>query len=483
VNDQKPTSTVSRRSLMLGLGGFAAAGATAAAIGTVGLPRPALANVQHAFAAKPGLAKLIADDLPATKIWGYGGMTPGPEIRLAQGERLRVDFENGLPEETTVHWHGMRLPNAMDGVPGLTQAPVQPGEKFLYEFDVPDAGTFFYHPHVNTSAQLGRGLYGPLIIEEPNPPVVDRDVVWMLDDWRLENDFQIAGGFGNLMDMSHGGRIGNWASINGEPYETFPVQAGERVRLRIINAANARVFGLEFQDHAPQVIAYDGQPVAPHPLPGGRLVLGPAMRADLILDMTGAPGQQFAVRDTYYKGNEFKLLDLVYGPNVVREQLLDSSIRLAANPIPDPNMAGAGRHRMVLGGGMMGTMAGAVLDGQSFDMVQLADFGKAWAVNGVVAGSDSLAPVISAHLGETVAITMHNDTAFEHPMHLHGYAFRVFNRDGNKPTLGEWRDTILVDPAETVEIAFVADNPGNWLFHCHTLEHAAGGLLAVVRVT
>ncbi len=471
-------ATVSRRKLIMGIGGISAAGFFA----TAGVPRSARADARYAFAAKPGTAQLISEDLPATRIWGYGGVTPGPEIRLRQGDQLQVEFENALPEETTVHWHGVRLPNPMDGVPGLTQAPIQPGDKFLYEFQVPDAGTYWYHPHVNGSTQLGRGLYGPLIIEEPSPPVVDRDVVWMLDDWRLEDNFQIAENFGNLMDMSHGGRIGNWASINGLPYETFPVQAGERIRLRIINAANARIFGLEFQDHAPLVIAYDGQPTKPHPLPGGRLVLGPAMRADLILDMTGSPDQKFAVRDTYYEANEFELLDLVYGPGAVRDRLLETGVALAANPLPEPDMAAATRHQIVIAGGMMGDMGGGDLDGQRFDMQQLAEFGKAWAMNGVVAGNEAPTPLLSARLGESVAITLKNDTAWEHPMHLHGHSFRVVSRDGDTSGLGEWRDTILVDPFETVEIAFVADNPGDWLFHCHTQEHAAGGLLTVVRV-
>ena len=178
----------------------------------------------------------------------------------------------------------------MDGVPHLTQPPIAPGETFVYEFDVPDAGTYWYHPHERSFEQVGRGLYGPLIVEEREPIQVDRDVTWVLDDWRLLPDAQISDDFGNFMDASHNGRVGNTVTVNGRILETFPVRAGERLRLRLINAANARIFALEFQDHRPMVIALDGQPVEPHEPAGGRVILGPAMRADLVFDMTGRPG-------------------------------------------------------------------------------------------------------------------------------------------------------------------------------------------------
>ena len=139
----------------------------------------------------------------------------------------------------------------MDGVPHLTQPPIAPGETFVYEFDVPDAGTYWYHPHERSFEQVGRGLYGPLIVEEREPIQVDRDVTWVLDDWRLLPDAQISDDFGNFMDASHNGRVGNTVTVNGRILETFPVRAGERLRLRLINAANARIFALEFQDHRP----------------------------------------------------------------------------------------------------------------------------------------------------------------------------------------------------------------------------------------
>src|SRR5437016_14349839 len=179
----------------------------------------------------------------------------------------------------------------MDGVPGLTQKPIHPGESFTYEFTPPEAGTFWYHPHADTLQQLGRGLAGALIVEEAEPvPGIDRDLLWLIGDWRLDDDGRIAGGFGNRMEAGMSGRIGNTVTINGRVPQPFAVRAGERIRLRLVNAALARILALRFDGHQPVLVANDGQPCEPHPLEDGRLLLGPAMRADLILDMAGETG-------------------------------------------------------------------------------------------------------------------------------------------------------------------------------------------------
>jgi DNA-binding protein Fis len=159
--------------------------------------------------AQRGTAHLRGPDKPATDIWGYDGVVPGPVLRLTRGKELRLRLVNDLPEETTLHWHGVRVPNAMDGVPRLTQAPVAPGASFDYRFAAPDAGTFWYHPHLYASEQLDRGLYGALIVEEPEPVGVDRDVVLILDDWRLNAGGSIdEASFRSIHDAAHAGRIG-----------------------------------------------------------------------------------------------------------------------------------------------------------------------------------------------------------------------------------------------------------------------------------
>ena len=212
---------------------------------------------------------LVGAGNPATDVWAYNGSVPGPELRFKQGERLRLEVENALGVDTTVHWHGVRVPNAMDGVPGVTQKPIAAnGGRFLYEFELRDAGTYWYHPHLGSPEQVARGLYGPLIVDEAQPPAVDRDLTWMLGDWRLDREARIVEDFGNFMDASHAGRIGNTVTVNGAIRENFELRAGERVRLRLVNAANARIFALDFRAHEPLLIALDGHPVEPHRVGG-----------------------------------------------------------------------------------------------------------------------------------------------------------------------------------------------------------------------
>src|SRR5215469_7680199 len=180
---------VSRRALILAAG----------ALGTTLPFRRSFADPkikEYRLTANPSTVNLAGNGHPDTAVW----TVPGPEIRVRQGEPIRVVVENKLDEATTVHWHGIRLPNAMDGVPGLTQKPIHPGESFTYEFTPPDAGTFWYHPHADTLQQLGRGLAGSLIVEEPEPvPGIDRDLLWFIEDWRLDAKGQITGGFGDPM--------------------------------------------------------------------------------------------------------------------------------------------------------------------------------------------------------------------------------------------------------------------------------------------
>jgi FtsP/CotA-like multicopper oxidase with cupredoxin domain len=435
-----------------------------------------------ALTAGPARSHIVGGAYPDTAVWAYNGIVPGPELRLRQGERMRVVVENALDEETTVHWHGLRVPNDMDGVPHLTQKPIAPGETFIYEFEVPDAGTYWYHPHMRTDQQVGRGLYGPLIVEEREPIAVDRDITWVLDDWRLERDASVSDDFGNMHDVSHNGRIGNTVTINGRIPETFDVRGGERIRLRLVNAANARHFGLRFRGHRPLVIAIDGHPVEPHQAPEDGVVVGPAMRMDLVLDMTGMAGERFEVIDAFYPRRAYRLVDLVYDREPLRARPPDTPIALAANTMPEPDLTGASRHEIVLGGGAMGNMSTAVMDGRQIDIREMVHKGKAWAINGVVANGHVMDPLLTLERYRTHVLAMHNDTPWHHPMHLHGHSFRVISRNGRPTKFRQWQDTVVMNPRDRVEIAFVADNPGDWMFHCHVLEHQAGGMTSVIRV-
>ena len=454
---------------------------------TVAMATPAWAAIPPAtrdyrLTAKPGETRLVGDGHPPTAVWAYNGAVPGPQIKARQGERLRVAVTNQLAEETTVHWHGLRIPHAMDGVPHLTQRPIAPGGTFVYEFAAPDAGTYWYHPHQRSSEQVGRGLYGPLIVEEARPVEVDREVTWVLDDWRLNETAEIQGNFGSMMDASHNGRIGNTVTVNGAIPDRFAVRAGERIRLRLINAANARIFGLEFTGHEPKVIAIDGQPVEPHAPDAGRVVLGPAMRADLILDLTGKPGESFTVRDGYYPDARYRLLDLAYGPEILRDRAPSTPIALADNPLPEPDLPNAVRHEVAFGGGMMGAMTTAMMGGRSVGMRDLMQNGLAWTVNGVAATGHVLDPVVTVERGRTCVLALRNETVWEHPIHLHGHSFRVLSRNGKAVARRPWQDTVLIGAEETVEVGFVTDNPGDWMFHCHILEHQQAGMSSVLRV-
>jgi FtsP/CotA-like multicopper oxidase with cupredoxin domain len=467
---QANSTAVSRRAVLAG----------AAGVGLAGLmPRAAIA-ADFRLTPAPAKAPLVPGE-PETAVWAYNGTVPGLEIRLRQGGRARIAVDNRLAEDTTVHFHGIRLPNAMDGVPHLTQPPIAPGQAFAYEFDVPDAGTYWYHPHINSAAQVGRGLSGPFIVEEREPIEVDRDIVWMLSDWRLLRDAQISDDFRNMHDMSHNGRIGNTVTINGRVRDTFAVKSGERIRLRLINAANARVFGLKFAGHRPMVVAYDGQPVAPHAPPEGAVVLGPAMRMDLILDMTGKPGERFQIVDDFYRGLAYRLVDLVYAGTALRERPPDSPIALPANTMPEPDLGAAERHEVLLNGGMMG-MGMMRERGLGMSMMEMMHSGKVWFINGRAVLGHVMRPMLTLKRGRSYVLALNNETMWHHPMHLHGHAFRVIGRNGAPTRHREWQDTVLMAPREKVDIAFVADNPGDWMFHCHILEHQESGMMGVIRV-
>lgn len=420
----------------------------------------------------PARQSLVGAGNPATDVWAYNGTVPGPVLRFKQGERLAIAVENALAVETTVHWHGIRVPNAMDGVPHLTQAPIAAnGGRFLYEFDLPDAGTYWYHPHLGSPEQVGRGLYGALVIEERDPPAADRDLVWVLSDWRLDRQARQVEDFGGFMDSSHAGRIGNTVTVNGAIREAFAVRAGERIRLRLINASNARIYGLSFEGHQPWIIALDGQPVAPHW--DGRVVLGPAMRADVILDCSAAPGSRHRVIDDFYSRRTYRLLDLEYSKDKPLREAFEPAPRLAPNSIPQADPEKTVRHRIVFGGGMMGAMPS-----------QREHRGLFWTVNGkpVPEGHQAHAPLLTFARGSSNVIELVNDTSWHHPIHLHGHVFRVVSKNGKEVMPRQLADTVLLDPDSRAEIAFVADNPGNWMLHCHVLEHQATGMMAVVRV-
>ena len=440
----------------------------------------------HRLIAAHSETDLVMNLGPRTKVSAYNQQVPGPLLRYRQGDRLRLELENQLDEPTTIHWHGLRVPSDMDGVPYLSQPPVEPGETFLYDFDLQDAGTFWYHPHFNSSKQVGKGLRGVLIVDEEQPPDVDRDVVWVLDDWRLDENAQIAQFNGNMRDASHNGRLGNVVTVNGSIKEEFVVNPGERIRLRLVNVANARTFSLVFKELSPWVIALDGHPIEPVQQGERPIVLGSGQRADLILDIGGTPGDATSVADISF-GNQFtyELMRLIRSLNRVESANSKSPPpRLTANPVAKPEFNNAERHQIIFEGGAMGGLAGAYLDGEYKSMRELVQLQKLWSVNEkIFSDPHNSNPLLTLQQGKTGILEFVNRTAFEHPIHLHGHSFEVIRNDGMPESAGTIRDTVLVQPQSSAQIAFVADNPGMWMLHCHILEHQETGMTSFIAVT
>ncbi len=440
-------------------------------------PRAAWSDVAHTLTANEGLAQIAPRDYQETAVWAFNDSVPGPTIHVLQGDRVIRRFVNALPQASTVHWHGIRIDNAMDGVAGVTQDAVASGDAFHYDFTVPDAGTYWYHPHNRTWEQMARGLSGALIVEEiEGAPAVDHDEALLLDDWRLNDDAQIAEDFGNMHDWSHAGRIGNWITVNGQGAWSRNVGRFTRMRLRLVNTANARVFIVEPRGLDGWVVALDGMPLDA-PLRLENFTLAPAQRADLIVDVVAEEGKKAFLLSIERDGG-YALATFNIG-GASREQVLPAPAALPPNPVASLEaLSEAHKVDLLMEGGAMGRMRGAMLDSQMTGTRELAASGKAWAFNGMADMDDM--PLVEASLGETIRIAMTNDTAWPHAMHLHGHHFRVISIDGNT---GPLRDTALVDRGKTLEIAFVADNPGDWLLHCHMLEHSASGMMTWLRVT
>ncbi len=436
--------------------------------------RAAAAEEPLRLRAAPSRAQLAPNGYPETPVWAYDNKIPGPEIRLRQGTRVVRRLVNELPQPTSIHWHGVRIDNAMDGVPGLTQDAVPPGAEFDYEFTVPDAGTFWYHTHNRSWEQLARGLAGPLIVEETTSPDVDAELTLFVSDWRLDQSAALTEDFGAMHDQSHQGRIGNMLTVNGAFDRATPVRRHQRLRIRLINAATDRVIYLGLAGLEGWVLALDGMPLEA-PQPAGNFVLSPAQRVDLFVDVTAESGDE-GVLVQYERGSGYALASfpVTDGSRARRP----APVALPLNAMPDLRVAPTRSvdFRME-GGAMRGLPNGAVFEGQKLSMRDLMLAGQFWATNGVAGMPDS--PLFILHQGEAVRLPLVNDTAFPHAIHAHGHHFREIGEDA----LGPWRDTILVDPGETREIALVGDNPGNWLIHCHMLNHQAAGMKTWFQVS
>jgi FtsP/CotA-like multicopper oxidase with cupredoxin domain len=422
--------------------------------------------------------QLLPQGYGPTTLWGFNGTAPGPEIRVGQGERVVRRLQNALTNPTSIHWHGIRIENAMDGVSGLTQEAVQPGTDFTYDFVAPDAGTFWYHAHHRSTEQVARGLYGALIVEEANGPDIDREEVLVLDDWQLDPETsQLHDDFFAMHDLSHAGRLGNYITTNGVYNLSLATRRHERLRLRIINASNARIFPLRLDGVEGWMVALDGMPLStPQPV-NDPFVLAPAQRIDLIVDVIAEVGETAHLvhlgRDEAFSQVAFEV-----GADASLSRR-DPPEALPANRVSPLDLSEAVSLTLKMEGGAMGGMGSATLNGQPRSMRDIVDAGRFWAFNGAADGMAG-EPLARLALGDALRLKIQNETAFPHAMHLHGMHFHEMLDDG---TLGPLRDTTLVDRRSSRDIAFVADNPGRWLLHCHMLSHAAAGMTTQIVVT
>jgi len=423
---------------------------------------------------------------PTTNFWAFNGTVPGPVLRFRKGETVRLAVSNGLHVDTAVHWHGVRVPNAMDGVPHVTQDPIIPGGRFDYEYLLRDSGTFWYHPHQSSFEQVPRGLYGAYIVEEEKPIEVDRELVWLFSDVKVGAGGRQVEDYGRISEIGNEGRMGNRVLLNGKTAgaaRAIDVRSGERLRLRLINAASARIFRIALAGHTMNVIAFDGQAVEPHAVEA--LDLGPGMRADIVVDCMQAPGSSFALSDSFRRGAG-TLATLRYAADKpLRTGPSKAPMALAANVLPEPNLDKATDHYILFQGGMRGAPVIGTIDGKPAKTHELMEkHGLAWTMNYTAQHEHALMhePLFRMEQGEHVILHMINETDFLHPMHLHGHFFRVLAINGRKAARREWRDTVLMGPRESVDIALVADNPGEWMFHCHILDHAAGGMMGTMAV-
>lgn len=486
--------SLSRRSFL----GIAAAGVGGATVALAGLRRfggahagtviqPTLRPVPlsgrvHAVALTARPADWGIGHADLTPAWTYNGTVPGPELRVTAGDTLRVVLKNELPEPTTIHWHGVPVPFAMDGVPDLTQPAVAPGKSFIYEFPVTTPGTYWYHSHVGY--QLDRGLYGPLIVVPQRETLTyDQEYTLVFDDWLQDPDHPrdnpaasgmgSMGGMGGMMGRSRP-RVAHGGAVRVEPlYDALVVNGlsaapdlrvrrGDRVRLRLINAGSALPIVVWLAGHELEVTHADGQPVTP--LKTSALLLGMGERYDVIVTAThpgvwpltavATSGQRTTIWFRYDGVTTAAPESVAVPPYGDALRYVDLS---PTTPLPagDP----ARTINLDLSGGMMDP--------------------SRWTING--RQYPDTVPIDVRH-GERVRLRFYNMSMMPHPIHLHGHFFQVVACDERRLDAPILKDTITLGHMETAELDVIADNPGaHWLLHCHNIYHMMGGMQTELR--
>ncbi|WP_417770725.1 multicopper oxidase family protein [Stappia sp.] len=464
---------ISRRELLVGTGALLAA--------------PAVGGfaARRAFAADGALklSRLSHEVLPGTltrDMMSFIPEGPAPVLRMRQGRPFSVDVDNRLGEAATVHWHGLRIPNAMDGVPYLTQNPIEDGKSFRYSFTPPDAGTYWYHPHCNTLEQIARGLTGVLVVEEDEDPGFDVDLPLNIRDFRLDGKGSFIE-FYKPRNAARGGTLGTVSTVNWQVEPLHDLPAGALVRLRLAVTDLTRVASYDLASDLPgspeggsaRVIALDSNPL-PMARPARDILLAPGQRADIALRMPAREGATVTLTRSSPTGPVALATFRASGASVNRS--LAELKPLRPNPNAEPDLANAETLDFLFGWTPSGdapqrSICGSL--GYTF-----------WSINRVAWKGDvpgPLDPLAVMKHGRSYILRLRNETQNDHPIHLHGHTFKLLRSD-KRPVPPLWTDTALLQAQETMEVALVADNPGDWAFHCHVIEHQKTGLAGFLRV-
>ncbi len=418
-------------------------------------PQELAAGLGKRLTAGPAPQRLRPDASRDAEIWAFNGSL-SETTRLKLGQELAFVLKNETSLPLSLHFHGVRGPNAMDGVGGLTQEPVAPGKEQEYRLAPPDSGTFLIRPCVigGSAESTERGLTRMLIVEEANPPQVDQDIALLVDDWALADDGSLA-----LAEPAPAGRLGSFLTLNGKPTsQRIVALPGGRIRLRLANACNARTMRLRFDGLKAHVIAVDGQPSNTFEPLKATLPFAPGNRYDLLIDLPPEPSPAGMVMAMI--GNGFPLVEIVADGD--RREALPEIAPLPPNPkLPETiKLQNAIRKDVALKG-----------DPQT---------NAPWTMSG--AGGNSSTPLLKVKRGTPVVLTLKNETGFLQPIHLHGHSFRLLHAldDGWEPY---WLDTVQVPENKTIRIAFVADNPGKWLLASTVMERFDAGLWTWIEIT
>jgi suppressor of ftsI len=452
------------------------------------------------------------------KMLAYNGSIPGPLIKVPQGAEVTINFKNGTDMNTLLHSHGVRMDNEFDGTQS-TQEEMKPGDIFSYKLKFPDAGMYWYHPHVREDYQQELGLYGNYLVvatDEKYWNEVNREVPLILDDILIEN------GKINLSkveaDRTLMGRYGNMMLVNGETNYQLAVSQGEVIRFYLTNAANARPFNFSINEAQLKLVGGDVGATEREEWRDS-VIFGPSERVvvEVLFAKTGTYTLKHKTPEKTYELGKITVSDVVASPyygdifsilstneiakasiDPYREYLskpVDKELNLTIDMMGGMGGSGMGSHMMsdgsIMGGGMMGGEVSA--DGIEWEDTDMAMMNETtskdmtkWKIVDKATGKENAGIEWIFKVGDKVKVRITNDASsahpMQHPIHFHGQRFLVVNQNGRMNDNLVWKDTVMVPAGQYVDILLDTTNPGEWMAHCHIAEHLEAGMMMEFEV-